>query len=127
MATLQRIAPTFPVSDLGVALAHFERLGFETRRYDGGDEYGFATRDGVEIHLGIVLGDKPTAPATAYLYVDDADELFTQWQATGADVRPPEDTPWGQHEGVVIDPDGNLIRFGSPIKPVAAGRHVDRG
>ena len=32
------------------------------------------------------------------------------------DVRPPEDTEWGQHEGVLIDPDGNMIRFGSPIK-----------
>ena len=33
----------------------------------------------------------------------------------GADVRFPEDTEWGQHEGVLIDPDGNMIRFGSPI------------
>jgi len=30
-------------------------------------------------------------------------------------VGPLEDTPWGQHEGVMIDPDGNIIRFGSPL------------
>ncbi len=28
----------------------------------------------------------------------------------------PEDTDWGQHEGAVVDPDGNVLRFGSPIK-----------
>jgi hypothetical protein len=27
----------------------------------------------------------------------------------------PQDTEWGQHEGVLIDPDGNVIRFGSPV------------
>jgi hypothetical protein len=27
----------------------------------------------------------------------------------------PVDTPWGQHEGVLIDIDGNIIRFGSPM------------
>jgi uncharacterized glyoxalase superfamily protein PhnB len=30
-------------------------------------------------------------------------------------VRPPQDTEWGQHEGVLIDPDGNVIRFGSTM------------
>jgi len=27
----------------------------------------------------------------------------------------PEDTEWGQHEGAVVDPDGNVLRFGSPL------------
>jgi len=30
--------------------------------------------------------------------------------------RPPQDTAWGQHEGVLVDPDGNVTRFGSPMK-----------
>jgi uncharacterized glyoxalase superfamily protein PhnB len=37
------------------------------------------------------------------------------WLAAGAEVRLPEDTEWGQHEGVLADPDGNVIRFGSPM------------
>jgi uncharacterized glyoxalase superfamily protein PhnB len=28
----------------------------------------------------------------------------------------PEDTEWGQHEGALVDPDGNVLRFGSPMK-----------
>jgi uncharacterized glyoxalase superfamily protein PhnB len=34
----------------------------------------------------------------------------------GVNVSTPQDTEWGQHEGVVIDPDGNIMRFGSPIQ-----------
>ena len=52
MGTLKRIAPIFPVHDLDVAMAHYQRLGFATRTYEGGG-YGYATRDGIEIHLGI--------------------------------------------------------------------------
>jgi len=47
--------------------------------------------------------------------VDDADGLAAEWREAGADVRSPEDTPWGKREGVMIDPDGNIIRFGSPL------------
>jgi len=28
-------------------------------------------------------------------------------------VRLPQDTEWGQPEGALVDPDGNVIRFGS--------------
>jgi hypothetical protein len=115
MAILKRIAPIFPVSDLAVSLEHYRKLGFATRAYDKGG-YGFATLDDVEIHLGTVPAGVRTAPASAYLFVDDADQLARRWTSTGADVRSPEGTEWGQHEGVVIDPDGNIIRFGSPIE-----------
>jgi catechol 2,3-dioxygenase-like lactoylglutathione lyase family enzyme len=111
VSTLRRIAPIFPVRDLGAALAHYQRLGFETRAYEGGG-YGFATRDGVEIHLGTKTGD---AVAAAYLFVEDAEALAAEWQSAGAEVHPPVDTEWGQREGALVDPDGNVIRFGSPM------------
>ena len=116
MATFTRISPIFPTRDLDAALAHYARLGFATREYGGGG-YGFVARDGVEIHIGTVSdGNLATSRATAYLYVDDADELADEWRADGGNVRTPEDTEWGQHEGVLIDLDGNIIRFGSPLK-----------
>jgi catechol 2,3-dioxygenase-like lactoylglutathione lyase family enzyme len=115
MSTLKRIAPVFPVRNLRSSIAYYERLGFSVREYEGGG-YALATRDGVEIHLGMVPeGDPGTIRSTAYIWVDDADKLAEAWRLAGADVRLPEDTDWGQHEGVVIDPDGNIIRFGSPI------------
>jgi hypothetical protein len=114
VTTLKRVAPIFAVRDLGGSLAHYERLGFATREYDGGG-YGYATRDGVEIHLGVVPSTDGRAGA-AYIWVDDADELARVWRAAGAEVHGPEDTPWGQHEGAHVDPDGNVIRFGSPLR-----------
>ena len=89
--------------------------GFTTRKYDGAD-YGFITFDGIEIHLGGVADfDATSTRSSAYLFVEDADELARSWKAAGGTVGMPEDTEWGQHEGVLIDPDGNVIRFGSPL------------
>ena len=115
IAFVRRAAPIFPVRDLDTSLNHYRRLGFSVREYQGGG-YGFANRDGVEIHLGIVPDPTPgTARHSAYLWVDDSDALAQEWLAVGAEVHMPEDTEWGQHEGAVVDPDGNVLRFGSPI------------
>jgi hypothetical protein len=115
MAVVKRAAPIFPVRDLQASLNHYRQLGFAVREYRGGG-YGFANRDGVEIHLGAVT-DPASAVAShsAYLWVDDADALAHEWLAVGAEVHIPEDTEWSQHEGAVVDPDGNVLRFGSPI------------
>jgi hypothetical protein len=114
MATMRRIAPIFGVRDLDAAMAHYRRLGFVVRLYEGGG-YGFATRDRIEIHLGLV-SDNDHRASSAYLFVDDADGLAAEWCSEGVDVHLPEDTEWGKHEGAIVDPDGNVIRFGSPIR-----------
>jgi len=122
MTTVKRIAPILPVRDLSASLAHYRRLGFSTREYDGGG-YGYATRDGVEIHLGVVTDRGPsTATHAAYLWVDDADALAHAWRAAGVEVHMPVDTEWGQHEGAHVDPDGNVLRFGSPLSPSVGPR-----
>jgi hypothetical protein len=43
----------------------YERLGFATRKYD--DRYGYASRDQVELHLGVPGRQAQTAPHTGYL------------------------------------------------------------
>ena len=117
MGSLQRIALIFAVHDLDVAMAHYRQLGFAVRAYRGGG-YGFASRDGVEIHLGVVPADDRRV-SSAYLFVDDADDMASAWISAGVDVHLPQDTEWGQHEGAVVDPDGNVIRFGSPMAEAA--------
>lgn len=112
VASVKGIAPIFPVHDLTASLAFYASLGFTTQAYGGGG-YGFATLDGFEMHLGVV-GDA-ASPAAAYLFVDNADELAAVWRSAGAEVHPPVDTEWGQHEGALVDPDGNVIRFGSAM------------
>lgn len=108
-----RAAPIFPVRDVRAALAFYARIGFDVRPYSGGG-YGFASREGVEIHLGEVA-DGRRHPASAYVHVADADRVAAEWRAADAEVHGPQDTEWGQHEGALVDPDGNVIRFGTPI------------
>jgi hypothetical protein len=113
MGDFERIVPIFPVHDLETAMDHYRRLGFTVRAWVGGG-YGFADCDGIEIHLGVVPENNRSTGA-AYLFVDDADGLAADWESAGVDVHPPQDTEWGRHEGAVVDPDGNVIRFGSPM------------
>jgi hypothetical protein len=113
---LRRFSPIFPVRDLGTALAHYAALGFDTFAYD--DEYGFANRDGVGLHLSAVREQDAMNPGVAYLDVRDADALYEEWSRPGVAghthlVGP---TPYKLREGSHVDPDGNLIRFGSPIE-----------
>ncbi len=123
--TLRRIAPVFVTTDLTRALRHYERLGFLVEAYDGADEYGYACRDGIEIHIARVQHlDCRTTTSCAYLWIDDADALYAKWAAAGVEGRlhPPAPTAYGLSEGAHIDPDGNLIRSGSPAVPPRALR-----
>ncbi|MGH9121380.1 MAG: bleomycin resistance protein, partial [Acidimicrobiales bacterium] len=79
MADWKRIAPIFPVRDLSVSLAFYRRLGFSTHVYDDGGIYGFATRDGIEIHLGVAPGDGRVS--SAYLFVEDSEDVAEKWRA----------------------------------------------
>ncbi len=114
--TLRRVSPVFPVSDLERAIECYQGLGFDVRRYEGQAPYAFAERDGVELHLAQVHRLRPkTNMSAVYLYVDDADALYEEWMAAGADgdLRPPVQTDYGLREGAFLDKDANLIRFGS--------------
>jgi catechol 2,3-dioxygenase-like lactoylglutathione lyase family enzyme len=111
-----RVAPIFPVRNVTAALAFYRGLGFGTREWRGGG-YGFVAFDGAEIQLGEEpdLDTRTDRRSAAYFFVENADALAQSWLAAGADLRLPQDTDWGQHEGVLIHPDGNVIRFGSPM------------
>lgn len=112
---LKRIAPIFAVRDLDAAMAHYHRLGFARRAYEGGG-YAYASREGIEIHLGLVP-EHDRRTSSAYLWVDDADGLPAAWRSAGVEVHPPEHTDWGRHEGAVVDPRRQRDRFGSPVRP----------
>lgn len=115
----RNFSPIFPVSDLAAALAHYSTLGFETHAEDGGDQYGFANREGMGVHLATDADLDPATNSTAtYLYVLDADALYEEWSRPGiaGTTRPVRDTPYRMREGAHIDPDGNLIRFGSLVE-----------
>jgi hypothetical protein len=118
MGSLRRAIPILATTDVTRALGHYQALGFEADEWEGGG-YGFLHRDGVELHLGQVENLDPTAnTVSVYLFVADADQLHTEWAAAAAvdgRLEAPTDTDYGLREGHHIDPDGNILRFGSPV------------
>lgn len=109
-------AAVLPVGDLTRATAHYRDLGFDVEAYDGDAGYAFAALDDVRLHLAQVVDLDPTANTSAvYLYVTDADALYARWRQARVAGRlsPPVDTEYGLREGSHLDPDGNLLRFGS--------------
>ena len=106
--------PVFRVLDVERAVDHYQRLGCTTDYHD--ETYAFAHWGNLVIHLA--HDDHPEAhmTSTIYLHVDDADELAADWRKAGLDVAGPEDTDYGKREGVHEDPDGNRLRFGSPLR-----------
>jgi predicted enzyme related to lactoylglutathione lyase len=114
---LRQARPIFPVKDLKAALDHYASLGFAVRAYADGAKYGFIERDEVALRLTARSEYYPDSTVSvAYLVVEDADQLAAEWagEGIGGHTHPPIDTPWGMREGRHFDPDGNLLRFGSP-------------
>lgn len=114
-----RVAPIFAVKDLKRTLDHYRGLGFLVKAYEGGNEYGFAWRDGVEIHFTAdVEFDQNRDAGQAYIHVEDADALASEWAGVGVGgkTRPVRTTEYLMREGSHIDPDNNEIRFGSDVE-----------
>lgn len=73
------------------------------------------------MHLSRVDDVDPTTTlVSVYLYVADADALHAEWSTSGVEghFHEPTDTDYGLREGAYVDPDGNLLRYGSPLTAV---------
>ena len=109
------IEPVFKVANVTRSAAWFEQAGFEVSRHD--DTYAFAHRDrDLTIHLAQAGGDELPGRGVLYVHCRDADRVAEEWRQVGIEVNGPRAEDYGKREGFVTDPDGNVIRFGSPIR-----------
>ena len=110
-------SPCFPVTDMRVALAHYEQLGFAVMPDAEASGWAWARFGPAELHLYLKEDHDPARTAAAAdLSVADCDALARRWSATGVPgTSDPYETPYGMREAVHVDPDNNLIRFGSPL------------
>ena len=125
---VKRVVPIIKVTDIRSAVEFYcSTLGFVAdfsyAASPDGPAYSGVSLDGNQIHLSTFAGDGVTG-AAAYCYVDDVDALFHQFLQAGLKTpgnpeSPVEEGPvnqtWGIRELYVRDPDGNTLRFGSPI------------
>jgi catechol 2,3-dioxygenase-like lactoylglutathione lyase family enzyme len=111
--------PILLTNDVAAALDCYRALGFTATAYGEPPYiYGFLELGAAHLHLALADPLNPlTSNIMAYLYVTDADALHERWSGSGVGGRfhPPTDTPYGLREGAYVDPDGNLIRYGSPL------------
>lgn len=62
---------------------------------------------------------------SAYIVVDDVDALYERIRTRVRVHEPPEKAPWGAREMLVIDPDGNRLRFANQIVESSATEKHD--
>lgn len=121
-ATIHHLAPILPVKDLARSMDFYRRLGFSAQSYQNGDDYGFLSRGGIEMHLCqssmLVEGQNPCG-VYFYLVRGTAAALEAEFRAAGAPILSPlAPREWKMNEFVLSDPDGNLLRFGEDIEEV---------
>jgi uncharacterized protein len=129
LGRLFSVAPGIPTTDMARTIEHYQRLGFTFSVPGSADppaEAGFAIgeRDGVALHFALKPDHDPSRTATwVYISVEDADELSAELDASGAGQgRTPRDTDYKMRELAHIDPDNNLLLFGSPLREDPAAR-----
>jgi uncharacterized glyoxalase superfamily protein PhnB len=118
--------PEIPVRSIATAVAYYHNnLGFSLDW--GGEELGLAgmSKGNCRIFLANQEFRKEygnLGPALTWLNLEsriEVDGLYQEWSASNAKLMSaPESKPWGLHEFVAADLDGNLFRvfydFGTP-------------
>ena len=113
-ATFGKAIPVLASLDMVRTLSFYESvLGFKTHHFqDSSSSYGIAVRDDTELHFWACDDKKIAENTSCYLRVLDVHavhrELSAKLPTLGNVVR----TDWGMDELYVIDPDGNLLKFG---------------
>ncbi|TRX74025.1 bleomycin resistance protein [Pseudomonas mangiferae] len=105
--------PVLASLDLDESRAFYtERLGFEVRLQV--DDCLIVARDGAELHFWACTERHVAENTSCYVRCADSEALHREFQSRGLDLAPPALRAWGMKELYVIDPHGNLLKFGEP-------------
>ena len=112
---LQQMLPELPLTDVSAGVEYYQRVlgfGINYAQHDLGVMY----RDDVTILL-IQRTDQHTGIGSCEAYVRDADALYAELVARGANVQgAPVSRPWGLRDFRVLDLEGNRITFAQPFE-----------
>lgn len=113
---MQRAVPVLASLDLDRTVDFYEnKLGFKTvANYDG---YVIFERDDINIHYGTCEDRYIAENTSCYVFVTGIETLYEEYQAQQV-IHPNgalEEKFYDVYEFSILDPDGNLIKFGEPI------------
>ena len=119
--------PIFPSADFEKTKTFYASLGFSVASEYPAQGYLILHRDSVEVHF-FRYPQHIAAESYhgAFFRIQDAEALSAEYEtlALPPDGHPrfikAEDKPWGVRELVIVDIDGNLLRFGQDI-PTSTG------
>jgi len=121
LGRLLGVAPGMPTRDMARTVEHYGRLGFTfsapgSPSFDS-VEFAIGERDGITLHFALKPEHDPATTATwVFITVEDADEMGAELAAAGmAQGRPVRTTDYKMRQIAHVDPDGNLLLFGSPL------------
>jgi uncharacterized glyoxalase superfamily protein PhnB len=111
------VTPQLPVADVARVQAYYRDVLGCRIAWTWGNGYGAVLND--EVRIFFSREDKPQAGSWMCIFVEDADALYAQYRARGAEiVEPIESKPWGMREFTVKDLDGHFLRIGRGEKGV---------
>ena len=112
---MQKALPELPVDDVAAAVAYYrDVLGFRINYQQ--DDLGVMDRDEITVVL-IPRAGRHTGIGSAYIYIENADALYAELRAKGANVQgEPVSHPWGLRDFEVLDLARNQLRFGQPFE-----------
>jgi len=111
------LLPRIPVTDMERSIAHYEEaLGFWLAwRHASGRLACLASGEIERLLLVRWTGDGPPPQQSAYVFVENPDELCAEYQQAGADIVDAiASRPSGMRDFTVRDPDGHRFTLGRP-------------
>ena len=111
-STLGKAIPVLASLDMLRTLDFYrEILGFKTRHFAAAN-YGIAQRGDTELHFWACTEKHIAENTSCYIRVADIEGVHREFSARLPTLSPVVHTAWGMDELYVIDPDGNLLKFG---------------
>ena len=115
---LTAIHPKLPMRNKTITKTYYiNQLGFEPAGSADFDGYLMLKKDTVEIHFFEYSGLKPLENyGQVYIRTNEIEHLYQQLINSGTAIHPNgklQLKPWGQYEFSLLDPDHNLITFGT--------------
>jgi catechol 2,3-dioxygenase-like lactoylglutathione lyase family enzyme len=92
---------------------YIDKLGFVQRLL--ADDYLIVEREGAELHFWLCDDPYIARNTSCYVRVTDTDTLHAEFMQRGLPLEPPQVREWGMKELYVIDPHGNLLKFGEEV------------